>query len=378
MLQIRARHFVGALEASTRRNLSGCPAVFTIMDCVMTHVFSPLRSNGFRRSLALATATSLGVVGWLVGRPSAAQVTPPDPLWYNCLTREVWSPEKQAWCDKLSVLQNLTYTLPNYGAVPLQNGRYENLDLRFVVVLANQPGWLDFGDLDGDGSEDAVVLIAVNSGGSGQFTYLVPVLDVMGEAQPLQAVFLGDRIQPNALEMGDRTVTLDLVTHGPEDPLCCPTQDAIWAFTLEPTLVPTPETTLPDAVLPAPLPQLSDERDSVPMPNNQATVTGTVFYRERIAMPPSAILEVTLQDISRADAPAVTLATQTQTFEGRQVPIPFELPYDPAQIDERYTYAVRATITVDGQLQFVSDQVYPVITGDNPTEGVEIQVRSPR
>ncbi|TVS10305.1 MAG: hypothetical protein EA419_10990, partial [Wenzhouxiangella sp.] len=38
-----------------------------------------------------------------------------------------------------------------------------------------------------------------------------------------------------------------------------------------------------------------------------AEVTGQVVYRERIAAPPNARLEVVLQDISRAGAPAVRL-----------------------------------------------------------------------
>ena len=36
-----------------------------------------------------------------------------------------------------------------------------------------------------------------------------------------------------------------------------------------------------------------------------ATVTGTVTYRERIALPATAVVEVTVADVSRADAPAV-------------------------------------------------------------------------
>ena len=39
-------------------------------------------------------------------------------------------------------------------------------------------------------------------------------------------------------------------------------------------------------------------------------VTGSVTYRERIALPPSAVVTVKLLDVSRADAPAELIAEQ--------------------------------------------------------------------
>ncbi len=97
-------------------------------------------------------------------------------------------------------------------------------------------------------------------------------------------------------------------------------------------------------------------------------VTGTVAYRERIALPPTAVIKVQLVDVSRADAPAVVLGEQLIEAGGRQVPFAFEIPYDPAQIDQRYTYAVQARIENDGQLLFINDQRYAVITRGAPTE----------
>jgi uncharacterized lipoprotein YbaY len=39
------------------------------------------------------------------------------------------------------------------------------------------------------------------------------------------------------------------------------------------------------------------------------TIKGTATYRERIALPPGALFEAAIEDVSRADAPASTLAT---------------------------------------------------------------------
>ena len=109
-------------------------------------------------------------------------------------------------------------------------------------------------------------------------------------------------------------------------------------------------------------------------PAASAKVTGTVTYRERIALPANAQVQVSLQDISRADAPAVVLGEQTITTAGAQVPIPFEIAYDPAAIDQRMTYSVRARITVHGQLMFTSTTSTLVITRGNPTH-VEVVVQ---
>ncbi len=111
-----------------------------------------------------------------------------------------------------------------------------------------------------------------------------------------------------------------------------------------------------------------------------AHVTGTVTYRERIALPPHAVITVTLADISRADARATVIGKQLIEASGRQVPFQFDIAYDPAKIDPRYTYAIQARIEQDGKLRFISDQHYAVITRGAPShvDMVLRQVGTPR
>lgn len=92
-----------------------------------------------------------------------------------------------------------------------------------------------------------------------------------------------------------------------------------------------------------------------------ATIEGTASYRERMALPEGAVLELELLDISRADAPSERLASLRIKPQG-QVPILFTLHYDPALIDERFTYAVTAKIIHEGRLVFHSDTIHPVLT----------------
>ena len=98
----------------------------------------------------------------------------------------------------------------------------------------------------------------------------------------------------------------------------------------------------------------------------EASVSGTLTYLQRIALPPNAVAEVKLVDVSRQDAEAIVLGEQIITNLG-QVPIAFGISYDPGAIDPAHTYAIQARITVDGQPRFLTTTAYPVITQDMPT-----------
>jgi putative lipoprotein len=80
---------------------------------------------------------------------------------------------------------------------------------------------------------------------------------------------------------------------------------------------------------------------------------GSVSYRERIALPPEAILEVRLVDVSLADAPARSLGV-TRVKTRHQMPIPYRLRYDEAKIRRGHSYALEARITVQGKLWFIT------------------------
>ena len=86
------------------------------------------------------------------------------------------------------------------------------------------------------------------------------------------------------------------------------------------------------------------------------SVTGSVTYRERIALPPTAQIEITLADVSLMDAPSKTIARQSFTADGRQVPFAFTMTVDQRPLDPRHSYAVSARITdATGKLMFITD-----------------------
>ena len=95
------------------------------------------------------------------------------------------------------------------------------------------------------------------------------------------------------------------------------------------------------------------EMDGASKEPAMAKIEGTVFYRERIALPPNAVVEIQLEDVSRADALATVMATVTLNSESGP-PYPFSIDYDTTRIDSRLTYALRATIRVDDKLMFTT------------------------
>ncbi len=105
----------------------------------------------------------------------------------------------------------------------------------------------------------------------------------------------------------------------------------------------------------------------------QSSVTGTASYRERIALPPDAVFEATLEDVSKADARAEVLGRATIERPGAP-PFRFTIDYDPARIEPRHRYALRATIRARGRLLFTTDTHYPVLTHGAP-ESADLLLR---
>lgn len=103
-----------------------------------------------------------------------------------------------------------------------------------------------------------------------------------------------------------------------------------------------------------------------------ATLTGSAIYRERIALPPNAVFEATLEDVSLMDVPAVILG-RVSIDHAVKNPINFTIQYNAEDIKPRRRYNVRGKITVDGKLKFITDTIHPVFT-DKDTGGLELKM----
>jgi hypothetical protein len=123
-----------------------------------------------------------------------------------------------------AMLKNGTYKIPQFGeTVTLVNGAYDratsNEDILHVALL--DP--IAFGDLNGDGAEDAAVLLSENSGGPGFLISAVVMLNQGGTPIQSASYFVGDRQQVNNLTIQNGRIIVDAVIHGVQDPMCCPT-----------------------------------------------------------------------------------------------------------------------------------------------------------
>jgi hypothetical protein len=128
------------------------------------------------------------------------------------------------------ILKNFVYNLEVVptGSVTLTNGVYEDAD---NLILVN---WIDtyaLGQLNGQPAA-AVVLLA-NTGGSGTFSTLAIVVEQDGELTNIASALLGDRVSMNWVAIADNEIMLDLVTQGPDEPMCCGTQRTLVSFMLD-------------------------------------------------------------------------------------------------------------------------------------------------
>ena len=124
------------------------------------------------------------------------------------------------------------------GSVKLVDGRWKGRPYkkgsasRPVVSLIG-----DFritGDLDGDGTDDAVVLLNYAPGGTGQLLHLALMARKKGKIQNLATALIGDRVQIRGVRIEQKRIFVDVIQAGPKDAMCCPGEVTTREWTLEP------------------------------------------------------------------------------------------------------------------------------------------------
>ncbi len=96
------------------------------------------------------------------------------------------------------------------------------------------------------------------------------------------------------------------------------------------------------------------------------TITGSVWYRERMMVPPDAEISVSLEDVSRMDVSAKVIATTGFIAQGGP-PWDFSLEYDPTKLNDKGRYGLRVRIEADGRLMFINTEHIPAFKDDSKT-----------
>jgi putative lipoprotein len=109
----------------------------------------------------------------------------------------------------------------------------------------------------------------------------------------------------------------------------------------------------------------------------EAIVMGNIISEMEAELPEDAVVYVQLNDVSLADAEAKPIAEQV--ISGAiGFPIPYQVKYNPRQIIENHTFAIRVRIEdSEGNLLFITPTVYNMITNDRPSQ-VDIKVEAVR
>jgi len=82
------------------------------------------------------------------------------------------------------------------------------------------------------GRDAAAVILVTDPGGSGTFYELAVVADEGSQPVHVAATLLGDRVQINSFSIEDGQIVVDMITHGPDDPMCCPSLHVVRTFEL--------------------------------------------------------------------------------------------------------------------------------------------------
>ena len=160
------------------------------------------------------------------------------PSWTAPYTAAIAPADTERWLLTLERLRNGHYPLPMFiddaeTPIRLQEGRAS------IAFSGTHAEWTEtvtlgdlaaFGYLYGELDAEAAVIVRHDSGGAGAFVYLLAMR--YRDGAPVQAGrrLLGDRVQVERLAIHFGHLFVAMITHGPSDPMCCPTARTLRVF----------------------------------------------------------------------------------------------------------------------------------------------------
>jgi hypothetical protein len=138
----------------------------------------------------------------------------------------------------LKQLKNMTYKVEDatkgrailrsgkFADKPFEPGAASRLEVFFGDKVAH-------GDLNGDGTSDAAVILWESSGGSGTDVLIAAVINEGGKPRHIASECLGDRVNVRALSIKGGVITVEILTQGPHDAMPDPTVPETHRFLLD-------------------------------------------------------------------------------------------------------------------------------------------------
>jgi hypothetical protein len=119
---------------------------------------------------------------------------------------------------EISNLLNATYII-NGQKIKLTDGRAEKEAAPGSATKVSTATFGDaiYGDLDGDGDQDAALMLVQDPGGSGTFYYVAVTLNNDGQHQGTNAILLGDRVAPQNIAIEGNIVIANYADRRADD-----------------------------------------------------------------------------------------------------------------------------------------------------------------
>lgn len=137
----------------------------------------------------------------------------------------------------LSSIENAQYHSALWGDFQLVDGIYYRTpaepNASPQLYTTQFFGLIAYGDLNGDGAEDAAVILQTHNGGTGDVKEVAAVLNQNGQPYNISTFAIGSMVAVESLEIHGGEIRISGRTAGPNDALCCPSQFTAWQLHLQ-------------------------------------------------------------------------------------------------------------------------------------------------
>lgn len=114
--------------------------------------------------------------------------------------------------------KNTTYTIDGSSVTLIDGQAEKDIPDSDAVIDTYTFGEPVYGDLNGDGIDDAGIYLVQETGGTGVFYYAVAAISENGEFHGTNAVYIGDRIAPQNINIKEGVFIANYADRKPDEP----------------------------------------------------------------------------------------------------------------------------------------------------------------